>query len=312
MTSALALGGCATLLGGLEDGTAPAIAMPDAMTFDTAPAVVPDRSDWLLGFTYRVRYEVNSAEPDVLGGYSIRLGIDTHAPIAARRMRENGADLRVTSADGRSLLPHWLAPPLNADATSLWTRLDLAPGRNVVFVYYGNDAAEPTSDVRTTFVAGVISNPSFDGTTPWTATPPTNGEPGTLQMQSQQASVALARPAAIVPSSLGWCQPIVLPSGARHRVIFDLTTTQADRARVMIWIDGVDGTAVFTGEGGAGRGRSLETAAVGAGPTTLCLGGRAMPDSRPQTLAAYFENLRLRVDAPTNPVADPPFPEERR
>lgn len=315
-TCASAIAGCAQVLGGLDEGATRAGETPvpgDGAGTDTgsSSAVVP-RTDWLPGYGYRVAYEVNSNEPEPLLGYSLRLALDTRDVIRARRMRANGADLRVTRADGLTVVPHWIASALDAEATTLWAKVDLVPGRNVVFVYYGNDAAEQAASLRDTFLDGIIANPTFDGTTPWVAAPPTNGGAASLQIHEQRASAALSRDTGTVPSSLGWCQSVTFPPGRRYRIVFDVTAVQADRAEVAVWTGGAARTPVWLGASGSGLWRGIDTAVIEPGSTQLCLGGTALANARPQSLSVYFQNLRVRLYAASDPLAGPAGAEERR
>ena len=89
--------GCAQLLGGLGEGTArneDTIAQEIDAGADAARV-----SPWLQGFAYWVPLEIDSQEATPLVGFTVKLGFDTRALIAAKKMRADGADIRVTSAD---------------------------------------------------------------------------------------------------------------------------------------------------------------------------------------------------------------------
>jgi hypothetical protein len=196
--------------------------------------------------------------------------------------------------------------------TTLWAKVDLAPGPNVIFVYYGNEAAESRASIADTFIDGIIENPTFEGTAPWVASPPTNGETGLLEIADRRASLSLFRESGTVPSSLGWCQSLTFPAGRRYRVVFDVTALQADLSALAIWTGAVDGTVVWRETRGAGRQRGAETGPIDAGPTRLCVGGTTLSDPRQQNLSVYFQNLRVRLFAETDPRAGEAGSEETR
>lgn len=304
--------GCAQLLGGLDEGRAGNDDAADAEVAE-ASADVTSNSPWLEGFAYRVAFEIRSGEAAPLVGFTTRLGLDTRTLVAAKKMRADGADIRVTGADATTVVPHWIQSGLNGEATTLWSKLDLAPGPNTVFLYYGNEGAPATSNLRATFVDGVIANASFDnGTSPWIAAPPTNGGESTLGIQDGRAAVMLARSAgATAESSVGWCQSVDFPAGHVYRLVFDATALLIDLGQVAIWTGSPGGRAIWTHPFG-GHESGIDSDRIEAGPTQLCLGATLHGSPEPQAVSAEFQNVRLRLFAEHDPIAGPAGPEQVR
>jgi hypothetical protein len=306
------LAGCADLLGGLEEGRAASYDAGDAGLPEGAPDVKP-AAPWLEGFAYRVAFEIDSKEASPLVGFTTRLGLATRGLVAAKKMRADGADLRVTQGDATTVAPHWIQSGLGGDATTLWAKLDLAPGPNTVFVYYGSDAAISTSDVRKTFIDGVIANPSFDnGTAPWSAVPSTSGGASTLTLHDGRASVMLTRDPSPVDASVAWCQVVELPPGRVFRLVFDATTLRINVGQISVWSGQPGGTIVWSHPMGVGRQIGVDSDRIEPGSTQVCFGASVRAYTMPQAVAAEFQNVRVRLFAEHDPVAGPAGREEQR
>jgi hypothetical protein len=311
---ALAAVGCASLLGGLDEGSARRDEPADAAAPEAAADVPGKPSSWLEGFAYRVAFAIESRETVALAGYTTAVGLETRALIAAKKMRADGADIRVTKSDGTSVVPHWIQSGLNGEATRLWAKLDLPPGTSTVYLYYGNESAPATASLRDAFVEGVIANGAFDeGTSPWTETPATNGGVSTLRIAGSRAQLALARTVgAPVASSIAWCQAVTFPPGHVYRLVFDATTLHLEVGQVEIWTGPPGGHAVWTHAVGVGRQAGIDSDRIDPGATQVCVGVTVRASPGPQAASAEFENVRVRLFAEHDPIAGPAGPEESR
>jgi len=301
---ALASWGCATILGGLEEGTARDAGASDASASDAPLARCP--AGWLDGYAHRVAFDVASTAP--LDDHSLRLGLETKSLIAQNKMRADGSDIRVTMAGTGQVLPHYLEAGLGGDATTLWTKARLVPGENRLFLYYGRQAAEQTSSVRDTFLDGILKNASFDqGTSPWIAYPPAGGGAVTLTITDGRAIIALERSNA-PENAFGFCQSVVFPAGRSYRLLLDARVIDAASAELVVWRDGIGGPSVLTLPLASVH-RAIETSEISPGPTLLCFGGRVASAIR-QVFHAEVANLRVRAFASVDPIATPPSREE--
>jgi hypothetical protein len=293
--------GCAQLLGGLDEGTA----RPRASEAGTENRC----SDWLDRFGYRTSFHVRNEEAATLQGYSVQLSLDTKSAVLAGKMRSDGADLRITSAQG-VLAPHWIQSGMSGEATRIWTKVDLSPGDNIFFAYYGNPSATDRGSIRDTFVDGVLANPRFEqGTAPWFSERTGNEATTTMEMSNGVAHIAASRGASTSREAVGWCQIVELPPGRSYRIVLDATVRHVDQARPTIWAGGLAGTLVWSAPGW-GELRGIETSPIPGGRTELCLGGVLDSIAGEQGFNVDYANLRLRVDAPSNPLASAAGSEE--
>lgn len=308
--------GCAQVLGGLDEATEPAGNVADAGSTDASPESAPDakpRSPWLSGFAHRLAFAIDSREPTMLAGFTMKLGFDMRALVEAKKVRADGADLRVTNADGVTVAPHWIQSGQGGEATTLWAKLDVPPGASTAFLYYGNDVATPTASLRDTFIEGIIVNGAFDrGSSPWTEVAPTSGGTSTLRIQGGRAEVTFGRPvAATAPSSVGWCQPVTFPPGHAYRLVVDQTTLLLGGGHLAMWAGPVVGEPIWTHVLGVGHERGVDSERIDAGATQVCVGARLRTSSTPQNVSGQFENVRVRLYAEHEPIAGPAGPEER-
>lgn len=304
---------CASLLGGLDEGTAADSGAPLLLPPSEAEAApVPGAcGPWLVGFGFRVPFVIHSNEAVDLAGYSIELSFDTRDLVAGHKMRADGADLRVTAGDGTTVVPHWVQSGIGGEATRFWTKVDLPAGRDTrFFVYYGNDSARDVSSFRDTFVDGIDNGRFDEGTAPWFSTSVGDaGAAATFEMGQRRAAVHFAVGRG-VSFAAGWCQAVTFPPGRRYRLTMDATVLDASWSVAAAWTGGVGGKVIWSTDNGR-PGADIDTGAIDAGSTLLCLGGATSTDSYGHSVNVEFANLRARVYAETLPVAGPPGPEER-
>jgi len=258
------------------------------------------REPWLAGFGFRRTYEVESTEADHISDYSIPLSLPTRALVAGGKLRSDGADLRVTDADGTTL-PHWIEGVLPGDATRIWAKTDVTRGVNRLHVYYGSPDASGASSLSFAFLDGIVTNGNLDqGTAPWIAVRPEGGATATLEVHPGSLYVRLVRDGTGVEPAGGFCEAVTFPPGRRYQVLVDLEVLERDAAGVGIWVGGFGGARVASLSDGIGPRRGVATRAIDPGSTLLCVGGWLQPG---RAVAARFSNVRVRTFAETEPVA---------
>jgi hypothetical protein len=308
----VALMACAQALGGLEEGSARSLSGAN-----DAGAERACRSDWLPGFAYRVAFEATSSEPATVPGYSLEVAMSTAALVGTQKLRLDGADLRVTLADGVTLAPHWVQSGLGGESTRIWTKLDVTPGVNRFFVYYGNPGADDRASLRDAFIAGIIENAAFDqGSAPWVSlTQPADAPVTVMSIQAGAAQVGLARDRATAAARAAWCQATVFPEGRRYQLLFDANTTAINWGEAAVWVNGFDGPTSWTSPG-LGATQNATTTAITPGPSQICFGVRLTPPSGvapPDAVAeARFSSVRVRPWIGSTLIARPSGPEETR
>ncbi len=119
------------------------------------PLRVDAQVQGVAGRAYRVPVNIdNSSHTSPLADYQIILTLDTTTLIAAGKLRSDGGDLLFLDSDESTALPHWIEGGLNTASTRIWLRVPVvaASGSRVVYMYYGNPAAESQSSAAATFV----------------------------------------------------------------------------------------------------------------------------------------------------------------
>jgi hypothetical protein len=313
------LASCAQVLGGLDEGVgAPPAA--DAGSADVAPRSDAARCEpWLDGFGRRVAVAVAVSSTTKLTAYSFPLALDTEALIARHVLRSDGADLRVTSADGTTELPFWLATGLGTHETLLWTKTDLAPGSNLVRVYYDAPDAAARSDEHATFLDGVIDNADFAaGTRGWFSRGPTGLGHATFDIDKGAARIRLERDTdagSVGSTSAAWCQLVRFPLPLQDLIV---ELEQGPIEESDVWIGGL-ATSPVARFGTLTARRDVVVTGIPGGASSLCLGlswvnaGGYVGDGedRGNELDVAFRNLRLRPHVDAEPVAGFAGAEER-
>lgn len=311
--------GCAPLLGGLEEGTTSASSADagrDAPSIDGS-AHDPRCDSWLGGFRYRMPLVVKHDGPAITG-YQARITLPTSALVASGKMRGDGADLRVTAADGITVLPHWIEGGIGTEATTLWTRVDLAEGSSAAWLYYGNDRAPDRSSSSSTFASGIIDDPFFDRQDAWyrarsEASPelPSRTNEWSATLGGGKATVRLVRGAAQEAGLAGICQTMLFPDGSSYRLALDLNITLADHGSARLSFDGLGGASLWsTPTGEIGLLQNKETPDLAPGTRTICLAVNVEGDPVGQGAEATFSALRVRRTTEPEPIVEPQGGEE--
>lgn len=321
VTSSVALvvlAGCASVLGGLEEG-APRSDVSAGPSARLDPPPPPGHCQgWLAGLRYRVPLRV-SHRGAAVPGYQVPLHLDTSALIAAGKLRADAADLRVTTSDGVTLAPHWLQGGPTTSDTTLWLRLDLDSESRSAWLYYGLPTAAPASSLSMTFMTGVIDDPSFARADTWlryyagpTEPPVSRTNEWSATFADGRATLRIVRQANVNGAVAGICQTLLFPSGSSYRVASDVGVAFADRGAVAVTAGGVGGEPLWeTGVAGPGP-LAAETRPIEPGTKTLCLGVRLEGSNVGQGIEATYARPRVRRWLPDDPHAERAGDEEER
>ncbi|MBX3232369.1 MAG: DUF2341 domain-containing protein [Labilithrix sp.] len=292
--------GCATVLGGLDDGAprdAGAEIEVEAGTDATpAPAPAPTCA-WLGGFAHRVPLRVEHTGPRV-AGYQVALALP--ASLAAK---PDGADLRPTLADGVTRVPYWIEPDGAGAAKKLWMRVDLEERPIDLWLYYGAPSAESEASRDATFVRGAIENPTFDGPRGWTTfdshESTTSTDQRSVTIADGKASFWMARQPDPNGATIGACQRASFASGSRYRFLFDLTLTVTEHAGVTIFSGELEPSSVVwwlpgTNLHAPARVAHLQSGPFDEGVRTVCLVASTVGGAHGTAIGAELSNLRVR------------------
>jgi len=104
-------------------------------------------SDW----QYRSPVTVTN-NGSALTDYQVLITLDTAFDFVTAAA--DGADVRITAADGVTLLPFWIETWDSVGETArIWVKVDALPaGNSTLYLYYGNSGASSASDGASTFV----------------------------------------------------------------------------------------------------------------------------------------------------------------
>ena len=118
-----------------------------------APNPMPRRQSagWLdPAWTQRTPVMVNNTG-GALANYQVQISLD--ASFDFGHANPDGSDIRVTAADGTTLLPMWVEQWTPNTSASIWVKTPSLPagGYALLYLYYGNAAAAPVSDGASVF-----------------------------------------------------------------------------------------------------------------------------------------------------------------
>jgi len=287
---------CATVLGGLDEGAARSDAgtARDTAT-DAGGAACPG---WLGGFRFRSPWVVQSSSD--VRDVQVRVVIDTQALMASGDLRSDGADMRITAADGVTVAPHWVEGGLGTRETVLWTKLDLSAAGVRFYLYGGSSSAADTSSIEATFVQGAIESPSFDRPSVWPATAtgfaglPSRNNEWSAVFGDGAVTMRVIRQPDPNGAMAGVCQTVLLPAGAKYSLDFDANVRLADHGVASVWLDGMAGTSLwFSPPEVTGPVRGASFRSLDPGLRTLCLGVNTVaPDA--QGVEVVYTRPRLR------------------
>jgi|GEM_PF-4198917 len=96
----------------------------------------------------------NSANPNVLTDYQLKITVNTQALISAGELLPDGADLRFSSAtDSCDVYCHYIESGINTTTTEIWVKIPSLPANGItqMAMYYGNTTALQGSNPDCTF-----------------------------------------------------------------------------------------------------------------------------------------------------------------
>lgn len=314
----LAGGGCASVLGGLDEGTSSSDPSSDGGP-SPAMADTADRGGcraWLAPFRYRVPLIVTNEGPAV-AGYQVKVVLPTSALVASQKLQPGGVDLRVTAADGVTVLPYWIES-VSGGTTILWTRVDVAHGATAAWVYYGNAEAVQTSSLSRTFVAGVVDDPSFDRNDAWAAfhdgfeaKAPSSTNEWSVSLSHDAALLRIVRGANPNTTRAGICQSMLFPSGSQYRFLFDVNITLSDVGNAVVTRGGLEGEEIWISlQGTIGRHFGVESLPIASGISTLCLLVSAINGDEGHAAEATYSNVHVRRYIDPEPTVGQVGPEQ--
>jgi hypothetical protein len=306
--------GCATLLGGLDEGTDPSTSAASSGSDGAASATGPDCGPgWLSPFRYRAPIAITYAGA-AIRGYQVKVALPTASLVATGKMSPTGADVRVTKADGITVVPHWTQSGVGTDAAIVWASLDVGEaGPTTAFLYYGNPGAPDSSSLASTFVSAVIDDPTFDRNDAWAAfhagvdqQPTSRTNEWSVSLAHDSATIRLFREASTDGAWAGICQTAVFPAGSGYRVLLDASIRIADNAHASLSRDGLRGDEIWASAWNAtGAQTDVESSTIAAGPHPLCLAVATRDGEVGQGAEMTYSRLRVRRYVKPEPSAVP-------
>ncbi len=114
-------------------------------------------AQWLQG--YAQRQPIDVASPTALTDFQVLVTLDTTA------LRPGCPDVRFTSADGVTVLPHWLESGCGTAAARFWVRVPSVTATTRIYAYRGHATATSSSDPRAVnlFYDAFDQDPERDG-----------------------------------------------------------------------------------------------------------------------------------------------------
>ncbi len=112
----------------------------------------PAHAQTWMNSAWRYRSEVSISNPNgnPLANFQVKVTLDASFDFA--HAQSNGADLRVTSSDGVTLIPFWIADWRAGNTAAIWVQIPTIPEAGAtIWLYYGNSAAASASNGRATF-----------------------------------------------------------------------------------------------------------------------------------------------------------------
>jgi hypothetical protein len=226
-------------------------------------------------------------------------------------MRADLGDLRITSSDGVTVLPHWIQSGTGA-ITTVWTRLDLGEGTTSAWLYYGSDTAVDVSSPNRTFAPGIVDDPGFDRDDAWfrahedmSDAPASRTNEWSATLGGGKATVRLVRGSDDDAAFAGICQTVLFPGGSSYRIALDLNITLADHAQTRFAFGGLGGPVAWaTPTDQIGFLPAMETGPIDPGTKTVCLTVAVESSTVGQGVEATFSGLRVRRAVRPEPTAE--------
>ncbi len=264
------------------------------------------------GWTHRRRITVENDSGRKLLDHQLPIVLDTASLILAGTMRPDGHDVRVTLADGETLLPHVIEKDLGTTGTLLWTRAPFLPeGRSELLLHHGNPSAERRESVSDVFVPGIVVNPSFESAGGWSATSPppetsrwtlswpqgtawTSDGASTLHVDLEQQTFTRT------PIQMTVGQAVIFPAGTDHVVRFDIRIVALSGTTLgasLEWTASGGRGELWRAEGSRGNPTGIhvgqETIPIAPGATDLVFAA-TINDASGGYVKADVDNVRVR------------------
>ena len=122
--------------------------------FQTLGASNPEPAPiWLPDFQYRRQIIIDNTDShESFEDVQILISIDTLSLIRAGKMQRDCQDIRFTSMDETTVIPHWIQTGCNTEETKIWIRAPFLRAQltSNFYIYYGNPQAVNESDFYTT------------------------------------------------------------------------------------------------------------------------------------------------------------------
>lgn len=110
---------------------------------------------WSCAWPYRTELNIQEESGATLTDYQIEVSLRGRDLNGAYSWTDNGFDLRIIDSDDETLLDFWVEDwDQSSETATVWIRLDSlsANANKTLYIYYGNEFAEPLANVPFTFV----------------------------------------------------------------------------------------------------------------------------------------------------------------
>ena len=115
-------------------------------------AILPISSNaqtW-LDYNYRRALTITNSGATTLTDYQVMIKLDS-TNFTGNYPRPNGEDIRITAADGTTLLPLWIES-WSSNRGVIWTKIPSLPiGTTTIYLYFGNNVVTSASNGTNTF-----------------------------------------------------------------------------------------------------------------------------------------------------------------
>ena len=111
--------------------------------------VSTNAQSWLAGYDYRRALTITNSGSSVTD-YQVKIQLNS-SNFNDNFPQANGEDIRITAADGTTLLPLWIES-WSSNQGVIWTKIPSVPAStSTIFIYYGNNSVPSASNGNNTF-----------------------------------------------------------------------------------------------------------------------------------------------------------------